>query len=139
MASSGVAAWGTQFHWNDTHIAELTSISGPSETMDPIDLTSHDSPSTYREFVAGLRDGGEITIEGNFIKGDAAGQIDMHEDFQNGQAQSFELEMPNYDENDPAYTGTGLITAFSLSFPFDDKISFSATIKITGKPTLTPV
>lgn len=136
--TSGVAAFGTKLDWHGNIVAELTSISGPTETMDTIDLTSHDSADAFREFVAGLRDGGEITIEGNFIKGDDTGQITMHTDFQAGTAQTFIIKMPGWASK-PEFRGTGLVTAFSTDYPFDGKISFSATIKVTGKPVLTVV
>lgn len=134
--TSGVAAFGTKLNWDTQDIAELTSISGPSESMDPIDLTSHDSASAFREFVAGLHDGGEITIEGNFIKGDTDGQIAMHTDFQATTVKAWIIKMPGW-ASAPQIAGNGYITAFSFDFPFDGKISFSATIKVTGKPTLT--
>lgn len=136
--TSGVAALGTKLNWGGEDIAELTSISGPSESMDTIDLTSHDSADKFREFVAGLHDGGDITIEGNFIKGDTAGQIAMHTDFQDGSIEAWIIKMPGWAGGSPQVNGNGLLTAFSIDYPFDGKIAFSATIKVTGKPTLVP-
>lgn len=138
--TSGVAAKGTLFAWNSNDVAELSNISGPSESMDPIDLTSHDSSGSFKEFVAGLRDGGEISIEGNFIKGDADGQIAMHTDFQSGQARAWIIKHPAWVDTSAEYpqiAANGLITAFEMTFPDDGKIGFTATIKVTGKPQLT--
>ncbi|MBA7564463.1 hypothetical protein ES708_06126 [subsurface metagenome] len=135
----GVAAKGTLLAWDGNDVAELTSISGPSESMDPIDLTSHDSTSAFKEFVAGLRDGGEISIEGNFIKTDANGQITMHTDFQAGTAKTWIIKHPAWVDSThmyPQVTASGLVTAFELTYPMDDKIGFTATIKVTGKPVL---
>lgn len=132
-ASAGIAAFGTVLVWHSANPIEITSISGPSESMDTIDLTNHDSPSGFREFVAGIHDGGEITIEGNFISGDTPGQIVMHTDFQATTVQAWEIRFPGYASG-PVITGNGYLTAFSWDFPFDGKISFSATIKVTGKP-----
>ena len=135
--TSGVSGFGTKLNWDGADLAELTSISGPSESMDTIDLTSHDSTEAFREFVAGLHDGGEISIEGNFIKGDSTGQIAMHTDFQAGTVKAWIIKMPGW-ASAPQIAGNGYVTAFSLDYPFDGKISFSATIKVTGKPVLTP-
>lgn len=135
--TSGVSAFGTKLNWDGVDLAELASISGPSESMEPIDLTSHDSADAFREFVAGLHDGGEITIEGNFIVGDTTGQIAMHTDFQATTVKAWIIKFPSW-ASAPQVAGNGFITAFSLDFPFDGKISFTATIKVTGKPTLTP-
>ena len=131
--TAGISGKGSQFHWNSQHVLELSKLSGPSEKADVIDVTSHDSASDYKEFVAGLRDGGEISIEGNFIIGDATGQIAMHTDFQAGTARTWSIDFPAVGD----IAGSGIVTAWEISFPDDDKISLSATIKVTGKPTLT--
>ena len=139
-ASSGVAGFGTKLNWDGQDIAELSSISGPSEAVDTIDVTSHDSDDTYKEFIAGLRDGGEISFEGNFISTDTDGQIAMHTDFQSGEKKAFIVKFPSWVESSheyPQISGYGIVTAFALDFPSDDKISISGTIKVTGKPTLT--
>ena len=47
-------------------IAELTNITGPGIKLDLIDVTSHSSASKFREFVPGLADAGEFSLEGNF-------------------------------------------------------------------------
>lgn len=132
MASQAVGAFGTKLNWNSVDVAELTSISGPNETMDTIDVTSHNSPDAYREFIAGIRDGGDISIEGNFIKTDT-GQIALHTDFQAGTKRAWIIKFP---DGTTQISGNGYITAFSLNFPFEDKLSFTATIKVTGKPVL---
>ncbi|HUV56283.1 MAG TPA: phage tail tube protein [Dehalococcoidales bacterium] len=134
--TEAVSGFGTLLSWNGEDLAELTSISGPTESMDTIDVTSHGSASGFREFVAGLHDGGEISFEGNFIKGDSDGQIAMHTDFQTGQVRAWIIKMPGY-ASAPGVAGNGYITAFSINYPFDDKISLSGTIKVTGKPVLT--
>ena len=138
-ASSAVAGKGTILEWNASPVVELTSISGPTETMDTIDVTSHDSDDAYREFVAGIKDGGDISFEGNFIKGDVDGQIAMHTDFQAGTKRAWVIKMPGWVPGSPQIAGNGYVTAFSMSYPYEDKISVSGTIKITGKPILTIV
>ncbi|MDP2365069.1 MAG: phage tail tube protein [Ignavibacteria bacterium] len=137
--AEGIAGFGTKLTWNTVNLAEVTNISGPSQTMDTIDVSSHDSPSQYKEFVAGFRDGGDLSLEGNFIKGDTTGQVAMHTDFQAGTKRNWIVKMPGWAAGKPQMAGEGLITAFSISYPYEDKISFSATIKVTGKPTLTLV
>lgn len=137
MTSNAVAGFGALFTWNSADIAELTSISGPSESMSPIDITNHDSPDAFREFVAGILDGGEVSIEGNFIKGDTAGQIAMHTDFQAGTMRAWIVKMPGWAGGNPQVAGNGYLTAFAISYPFEDKVSFTATVKVTGKPVMT--
>jgi predicted secreted protein len=138
--SSGISGKGTKLTWDTVDIAELSNISGPSQSADTIDLTSHDSADSYREFVAGLRDGGEISFDGNLITTDSTGQIAMHTDFQAGSTKVWIIKFPAWVTSSheyPQITGSGICTGFEVSFPDDDKISISGKIKVTGKPTLT--
>ena len=61
-ASAAVSGFGTILNWDTADIAELTSISGPTESMNTIDVTSHDSDDAYAEFVAGYQGRREISI-----------------------------------------------------------------------------
>jgi len=138
--SSAVSGFGTKLNWDGVDLDELTSISGPSQSLDTIDVTSHDSTSAFKEFVNGLLDGGEISFEGNFVSGDSDGQIAMHTDFQAGSVKTWIIKHPAWVESSheyPQITGSGYVTSFALSYPHDGKISVSGTIKVTGKPTLT--
>ena len=141
MATSGISGFGTLLPWDSADLEEMTSITGPSETRGVIDLTSHDSPSSYKEFCAGLGDGGEISFEGNFISSDSAGQIAMHTDFQAGSTKTWIIKHPAWVDSSheyPQITASGIVTALSINPGLDDKISFSGTIKVTGAPALTP-
>ena len=134
--TSAISAFGALLNWDTVDLAELTNISGPSQSMDPIEVTSHDSADQFKEFIAGLHDGGEITLEGNFIVGDTTGQIAMHTDFQATTVKTWILKWPGWASG-PQFTGSGYITAFTWDFPHEGKVSFSVTIKITGKPVFT--
>jgi len=132
--TSAVSAFGTQLVWNSQDVAEVVNITGPNESRDMIEVSNHDSANGFKEVIAGLADGGEIRIEGNFKAADANGQIAMHTDFQAGTSRTVTITFPSSLGN---ISGTAFISAFEFGFPHDDKISFSATIKFTGKPTLT--
>lgn len=139
-ASSALAGMGTILHWDGADVLELTSISGPTQTMDPIDVTSHDSDDAFREFLAGLRNGGDISFEGNLIPTDTTGQVAMHADFQAGSKKAWKIKFPAWVASSheyPEIDGDGYVTAFGPSFPYEDKISISGTIKVTGKPVIT--
>lgn len=135
--TSGVSAFGTFLIWNYHKVLEITNISGPSQSRDTIDLTSHDSPLAFKEYVAGLIDGGEISIEGHFIKGDANGQIKFHTDMQGGTKRSCFIVMPMAVGG--AWSFEAIATGFEGSFPYDSGIGVSGSLKITGKPTLLTV
>ncbi len=134
MTTAARSAWGALLKWNNVFLAETTNISGPSESTDALDVTSHDSASAFREYVAGLHDGGEINFECNFKSSDATGQIAAHTDSQAGTARTCEITLPG---TLGTISGTAIITKFEFSFPADGPARISGTIKYTGKPTLT--
>lgn len=135
--TSGVPAFGTFLIWNYRKVLEIASISGPSQSRDTIDLTSHDSPDKFREFVAGPIAGGEISLEGNLIVGDALGQIAFHTDMQGGTKRNCFIVLPM--AVGAALSFAALAKGFEGSYPFDEKIGLSGSLQVTGKPTLLTV
>lgn len=132
--TSGFSAFGTTLKWNAQPLAELQSIGGPGISIDTVELTSHDSVSAFREFVAGLRDGGDVSIEGNFIPGDSAGQRAFITDMKAGTKREVIITGPTA----AAFTWVfdAIVTGYEPSYPFDGKLGFTATLKVTGKPVL---
>jgi len=118
------------------NIANLTGISGPGISLDTIDVTAHDSADAFREFVAGVADGGEVSFEGNLVS--AAKGNEILTELANRKSTKCSVHFAV----DPATTFYtmwyfhGIFTGFETDAPFDDKIGFSASIKVTGKPTL---
>jgi predicted secreted protein len=138
--SDAVRAYGTLLQIGDGEvtetfatIAELTDISGPSLEADELDVTSHDSPSGYREFIQGLKDAGEVSIEGNFLPTNTT-QNDVLSDYQSGVVRNFQLVFP--DTATTTWEFSAIVTAFEPTAPVEDVLTFSATLKITGEPTL---
>ncbi len=128
---AGVFANGTTLTLGTNLIAELTNVSGPTIAVDPIDVTSHDSADKFREFVAGLKDGGEISVEGNLVSAAQGNYL-----LTNVASGDIEDIVITFGDGPATFTGEGFVTAFEPSAPHDDKLSFSATFKITGKPVL---
>lgn len=128
----GESAFGAILTWNGERLLELESITGPSYAVDTIDVTSHDSENGFREFVAGLGDGGDITFEGNLLPGDDEGQMNFLRDL--GAKEEREVTVSSPDDG-IVFTCQGIATGWTPSFPHDGKLGFSATIKVTGKPS----
>lgn len=134
MSSNAIAGVGTKFRkwviptgvWID--IAEISSISGPSMTRDFIDVTSLDSPGGYREFIAGFRDGGTVSLTMNFTR---ATYDVMKADFENDTPQSYEILLS--DSAGTSFEFDGLVTELPLEIPTDDKITANVTLKVIGQ------
>ena len=135
MTTAAKSTFGTKLIWNYRELAELISISGPTQKVDTIEVTSHDSASAFKEFIAGMIGGGEITVEGNFIASDTYGQIVFNTDKQARNKRTIWIVMPM--AVGAAWTAEAIATALEMSYPHDGKLGLSATLAITGKPTLT--
>ena len=128
-------AFGTTLTWDGAIVASLDSIGGVEISVDPVEVTTHDSPDAYKEYIAGLLDAGEVALSGFYNNEDATGQIAMVAD---AAARAVKAAVITF----PTATGTtwsfnGLITSIKVGdAAVADGIPFSATIKITGKPTL---
>jgi predicted secreted protein len=136
MASTAKAAFGTKLKKGSTAIAELTSIGAVGVTREMIDATSHDSTDAYKEYIPGLIDTAELSIEGILNKGDA-GQTALLTDLEAGTCDSYTIEGPT--GNAFSFAFSAYVTAYNAGpFPYDSKIDFSATLKISGKVSYTP-
>lgn len=137
MASGAVSAFGTKLKRAGTAIAEVVSISGPTLAADTIEVTSHDSTSGYREFIGGPKDGGEVTLEINYLPANATQKNSsggVLYDFEAGTVTSYSLVMP--DAATTTWTLPCVVTGFELGAPFDDKLGATVTLKVAQKPTL---
>lgn len=116
-------------------IAELNSITPATKERGTIDVTTHDSASQAREFIAeGIYDPGEIEISGHLIAGSAADTA-FNTALNTGAKQDLKLVFK-------AATGThdiiceGFVTSYSpADLTVDGKQEFSATLKVTGATT----
>ncbi len=134
MVTSAVSAFGSTLSWNAVALAELSSISGPSLSVDTIDVSSDGSPSGFREFIAGMKDGGEVSVAGNFISGDTTGQIALTTDMMAGTVRQVVITDPTLSAS--TWTFNAICTKFEPDRPFDGKFGFTATFKVTGVPVL---
>jgi hypothetical protein len=89
------------------------------------------SPDKWREFIMGLKDGGEVELELNFSPGSATTAMMLSQ---------FDSDTVG---NKQVVFATGQIWSFaagctnlSPAVPNEDKMTASATFKVSGKPTL---
>lgn len=138
MATKAISAHGTKLQRGDgatptelfTDIAEVTNISGPGMSVDAVETTSHSSGGS-REFIGGLLDGGEVSIDINYVPADHA---TLTTDFLSKDVRNYKIQFPST----PATTWSfkALMTNFEPSAPVDGQLTASVTLKVTGTPTL---
>lgn len=120
---------------SEVAVAGLTEIGGLELSADTIDVTSLDSQGGYREFIAGFKDAGEVSLSGFFNGETGKGQKELYDLFESGEASDFTIEFPPATK--AKWVFKGVVTSFSTSTSVEDPISFEAAIKVSGKPTLT--
>lgn len=124
-------ALGTKLKIDSTTVGKLTSISGVEVSADTIDTTTLDTSDNYRTYISGLVDGGEVSAEGylNDVGTDEATIYGLV----GGEAKACEIEFPKGAK----WAFNGIVTGFSTGADLEDLVTFSITIKVTGKPTFT--
>jgi hypothetical protein len=113
-------------------VLEIIKLGGPGMKADMKEVSNMLSPSGYKEFVAGLREGGDVTFEGNYIPHDAT-QGTLRTDFETGLMSSWTITMPGALGT---WTFNAMVSALTPAYPVDDRMTVTGTLKITGKPVL---
>ncbi len=125
--------WGIEFvAATFTDVAEVTSIDVLDIDVETIDVSSHDSANGWREFVAGLKDAGELSMEVNYdpaLHGTIFAELGE-------AAKGHRITLPGTGGATVEFQA--LVTGFSAQAPFDDKLAASITLKVTGAVTITP-
>ncbi|PWG08780.1 hypothetical protein DF268_36025 [Streptomyces sp. V2] len=135
----GIDAFGTQLKRDATGaggfqlIANVGDIDGPGRSREAIEVTAHNSPDRYREFVKGLKDGGEVSATINFDPGDLSHQA-LDDDFEEIDLRSYQIVVLPGEDDELAVTFRALITDLSDTYPVEDKMEREVTFKISGKP-----
>lgn len=125
--SSAVSGVGTTFKKGSVYISEIISINGPNMSRAVVDVTSLDSVAGYRDFISGMRDGGEISFGMNFT---IEGYNQMFEDYTNNVLQDYQVTIDEGGANEESYEMTALVVGMTLSIPIDDKIVTDITMRV---------
>ena len=115
-------------------VAEITAINGFEISRDWVDATHSQSTEKWREFIAGLKDAGEFSADLNFVPGSASTTLLLAQ-FDKDTPSACEIYIPTATPYKWAFEAG--LSGFAFDAPVDDKMTASATFKITGKPVLT--
>jgi hypothetical protein len=132
---AGTFANGSTLNLGGVTVSELTNISGPNYSSDTLDDTTHNNSDKFRTFKKGLTDPGEISVDGlvNYTDFDT---------FENAltsmSAYTATITMPT-TPSVTMFVSSVYVTALESSAAHDGLLEFSATMKVTGKPTLSQV
>lgn len=140
MTSAAIWAYGSKLQISDdagnySDVAEITELTPPAMSRDSIDVTNHASASGYREFISGLRDGGEVKFKANWLPTNSThdGTTGLLESFNDDINHNWKIILP---ASLITITLVGHLTAFEPDLPLEEQAQLSGTIKVSGKPTV---
>lgn len=122
---------------NFTTIAEVRDISPPALSRDVEEVTHHTSPGGWKEFIATLKDGGQVTFEINWDPANAThsyGTGLLAFLVGSGVKKNFQVVFPT--------TGTitwafgAIVTNFAPTGTVSGVLRANVTLRVTGQPTL---
>lgn len=108
---------------------EVTSISPPGYSRDAIDATHMQSPDSFREYIAGLMDAGEVQMDLSYIPAVSDALITA---ILAGKA-NYQVANP---DGSVTFTISAICTNYQPTAPVDGRMTATATFKVSGKPTL---
>ena len=129
---NAILGYGSSISRAGNTIAEVVNIKPPALKAETPDVTTMDSSTSFREYISGLKDGGEVTLTLKFYPGDSNGQYALITDLENGTKQTFIITLP---DSVATWTFYAYVTGYVPDIPLDDAIGLEVTLKVTGKPT----
>ncbi len=124
---------GEPLELGETIIHQVADISGPEISVETIDVTTHDSPDHYNEFIPGAADGGELTFELVFdpsLNGHGA-IVDL---VTRRLLIEFALILPG---DTGRWNFLGMFSKCGHTATVKDALRASVGVKVSGKPTFT--
>jgi predicted secreted protein len=117
-------------------IAEVKGVAGPGGARDILDVTNMDSVGSFREYIAGLGDPGEVTFSVNYIPSEVTHGY-LLDDFNLSTIRNWQLAWPQF-AGAPYLSFEAIVTSFGSDTPIDSPVLANVTLKVTGQVTLVP-
>lgn len=123
VSSDGGTVW--------SNIARLETIGElPRGEVDDIEITNHDSPGNFKEYVAGLGEAGELEFTGIWI----ADATQRATSGILGLLRDWRVTLPG---GLGVWRCRGYLKSLSINPQREETIQFTGTLKLSGVPTLT--
>lgn len=120
-----------------TTIAQVRDINGPNMSRDTVEVSSRDSTGQAKEYLAGMLENGEVTIDivydpdtQTHSASSAGGLATL---LTAGTLNNFRVSFA--DTTATTATFAGLVTSFQPTMPLNGAQTASVTLKISGQIT----
>lgn len=133
-ATEPVQTFGTILKWAGQAIARVTDITGPGETAENEDVTTHSSPQAYREKIPTILDGGELTFDLIYLG--ETGQAALRTAFTSRDVDTVTIEWPD-DFGGGGNEFDGFVSTWNWAQPVAGVLRASIGITVSGPVTTT--
>ena len=116
-----------------TTIAEVTRITGPGLALETVDITALDS--TWRERLATILDGGEVTFDLAYDPDDSD-HVQVRDDLLSKTKSTWHVYI-NSGGGAEDWSFEAYVTGFELSAGQGEALTASVTLTVTGAVTIT--
>jgi predicted secreted protein len=117
-----------------TLIPGIRSITGPSMSAETIDITSHDTPGSFRDKMQGLKDWGVLSFD-LLWEPDNVQHQQLFDDYKAGTERNYELIYP--DTGSTKLSFKGFVGNNPTTAAYDGALTKTAEIVIKGSPAPT--
>lgn len=121
-----------------TTVAEVKDITGPSVSVDIVDVTNQDSPGGYEEIIPTIRRAGEVDFDVNFnpTNGTHDGTTGLIFLANNKVKRGWRLQLQ--DSGNHYWAFDAYVIGFQTKAPVAGVLTGTTKLRITGQPTLKP-
>jgi len=130
MSTDARIGYGTTYEINGVEIAELINVTPGESTTDRVEATHMKSPGRRREYISGLIDSGEASLEINWIPGNDTDVL-----LRNLQTSGEVVEHRITWANGVQLTFDGPVIGFAKTTPIDDRMTGTVTVAVSGDET----
>lgn len=124
---------GTKLTVNSKAVGGLKTIDGIDVNADSIEVTDLANTDGYKEYLAGFKDAGEISVSG-FLDGTDEGQTEMYTLLNSGATTDATIVFPAAIGKTWSFKCS--VIEFKTGIDVTDAITFDAKLKVSGKATL---
>lgn len=136
--SGETLGWGGQFWLNNgTSLVKLVGViecGVPSITVDEHEITDLEAPGKFKQYMGGLKDGGEFTVVMNYVPQSAT---DLLCQAQLTQTRGFKIVEPAFDGTaEQDITGTVVVKGYEPSpMKPNEPRTATLTLRVASAPT----
>jgi hypothetical protein len=115
-----------------TQLSEILAVALPNPQIEDVEATH--MASTAREFITGLTDYGEGSVEMNYVPGSAT-DILIRAAVADGVTRSFQTTLQVADGSTWEISGDCIVKGYERNAPIDDRMTATMSVRFTGAPS----